>query len=68
MDTGLKEFIGKHIGEDAAVLALRYHDAPLPFSLDEAITQISARQKTSAKLPWFNSHDSFIYPLSLIHI
>ncbi len=62
MDTGLKEFIGKHIGEDAAVLALRYHDAPLPFSLDEAITQISARQKTSAKLPWFNSHDSFIYP------
>lgn len=62
LNNDLFEFINSNINEDYNKLKLKYHGLDLPFNLDFAILQISARKKNVKKLSSFIADKRFLFP------
>lgn len=58
----LRNFIENHIHESIDSIFLKYHNKPLPFSLEFAVAQIKGRQKGKLKLSNFISNPNFLFP------
>lgn len=56
------QFIADHRHEKPADIKLKFANKNIGFSLDFAITQIEARQRTASKIPSFIEKQDFVFP------
>lgn len=65
LNADLYDFINRHLDDNIQSLSLSYHGKSLPFDLEFALIQISARKKCNSKLAHFISNPLFIFPTSV---